>query len=203
MGLAAAAAACYHAGVGEKMRRISAALMASQAAGFLSTPPGLDGDPGLGIPGFSGVPRPREWDAVESTHAPALHGDEIHFVALADGGRTLIVDEDEPNDSVAPLADAIEATLEPPYRAVGRRQDDEVWAVGAVRVDIVELPESVDGDSIELTVVGGRRELRVDGRDARVELPKLDEIGARRGSDYVLRAERLTETTWVVDADVL
>ena len=185
------------------MRRISAALMASQAAGFLSTPPGFDGDSGVGIPGFSGVPRPREWDAVESTRAPALRGDEVHFVALADGGRTLIVDEDEPDDSVAPLADAIEATLDPPYRARARRQDGDVWAVGAVSVDVVELPQSVEGDSIELTVVGGRRELRVDGRDSRLELPKLDEIGARRGSDYVLRAERLTETTWVVDTDVL
>jgi len=185
------------------MRRIGAALMGSQAAGYLSTPPGWYGDPGLGIPGFSGVPRPREWDAVDSTHAPALRGDEVHFVALADGGRTLIVDEDEPDDSVAPLADAVEETLSPPYRAVGRRQEDDVWAVGAIAVDVVELPESVDGDSIELTVVGGRRELRVDGRDARLELPKLDEVGARRGGDYVLRAERLTETTWVVDSDVL
>ena len=187
----------------DQFRRIGKALMGSQAGGFLSTPPGFDGDPGLGIPGFSGVPRAREWDAVDSTHAPALRGDEVHFVALADGERTLIVDEDEPDDSVAPLADAIEETLEPPYRAVGRRQSEDVWAVGAVRVDVVELPRNVAGDSIELTSVDGRRELKVDGRSSTLELPALAEIGARRDSDYVLRAERLTETTWAVDADVL
>ena len=185
------------------MRRIGEALFRAPAGGFLATPPGFDGDPGLGIPGVSGVPRPREWDAVESVSAPALRGDEIHFVALADADRTLIVDEDEPNDSVSPLADAIEATLSPPYRGVGRRQENDVWAVAAMSVDVVELPESIAGESIELTRVGGRRELRLDGEDSNLELPKLDEIGGRRGDDYVLRAERLTETTWVVDSDVL
>ena len=160
-------------------------------------------DKGLGIPGFSGVPQAPEWDAVDSASAPALRGDEVHFVALADGGRTLIVDEDEPDGSVAPLADAIEATLEPPYRAEGRRQSADVWSVGAVRVDVVELPEDVVGDSIELTSLDGTRELTVDGNASTAELPLLDEIGTRRGSDYVLRAERLTSTTWVVDTDVL
>ena len=127
----------------------------------------------------------------------------MHFVALGDADGTLIVDEDEPDGSIAPLAEAIEETLDPPYRAVGRRQSDAVWAVGAVRVDIVELSGDVAGDSIELTSVDGRRELKVDGHDSTVELPVLDEIGARRGSDYVLRAERLTDTTWVVDTDAL
>ena len=189
--------------MGDQFRRVGKALMGSQAGGFLATPPGLDGDPGLGIPGVSGVPRAREWDAVDSANAPALRGDEVNFVALADGDRTLIVDEDEPDDSVAPLADAIEETLDPPYRAVGRRQSNDVWAVGAVRVDVVELPQDVVGDSIELTSVDGRRELKVDGRDSTIALPVLDEIGARRSSDYVLRAERLTDTTWVVDTDAL
>jgi hypothetical protein len=162
------------------------------------------GDNGLGIPGFSGVPQAPEWEAVESARAPALRGDEVHFVAFVDGEeRTLIVDEDEPDGSVAPLADAIEAALELPYRAEGRRQSGDVWSVGAVRVDVVELPEDVAGDSIELTSVGGTRELTVDGNASTAELPLLDEIGARRGSDYVLRAERLTSTTWVVDTDVL
>jgi hypothetical protein len=163
----------------------------------------LGGDPGLGIPGFSGVARAREWDAVDSANAPALRGDEVHFVALGDADRTLIVDEDEPDGSVAPLADAIEATLAPPYRAVGRRQSDAVWSVGAVRVDIVELSGDVAGDSIELTSVEGRRELKVDGNDSTAALPELEEIGARRSSDYVLRADRLTDTTWAVDADAL
>lgn len=163
----------------------------------------LDGGLGLGIPGFSGVPRAREWDAVDSTDAPDLRGDDVHFVALGDAGRTLIVDEDEPDGSVAPLADAIEETLAPPYRAVGRRQSDDVWAVGAVRVDVVELSQDVAGDSIELTSLDGRRELKVDGNDSTAELPELEEIGARRSSDYVLRAERLTDTTWVVDTDAL
>jgi len=189
--------------MGEQFRRVGKALMGSSAGGFLATPPGFDGEPGLGIPGISGVPRAREWDAVDSTDAPDLRGDEVHFVALGDANRTLIVDEDEPDGSVAPLADAIEETLDPPYRAVGRRQSDAVWSVGAVRVDIVELSGDVAGDSIELTSVDGRRELKMDGNDSTVDVPALDEIGARQSSDYALRAERLTDTTWVVDTDAL
>ena len=50
----------------DQFRRVGKALMGSTAGGFLATPPGFDGDPGLGIPGISGVPRAREWDAVDS-----------------------------------------------------------------------------------------------------------------------------------------
>ena len=177
--------------------------MGAQAAGFLSTPPGLDGDPGLGIPGFTGVARPREWDAVESANAPDLRGDEVHFVAVDDADRTVIVDEDEPDGSVAPLADAIEKLIDPPYRAVARRQSDDVWGVGAVRADVVELPADVKGDTIELTSVDGNRGVRVDGDESNLELPLLEAFGTRLESDYAVRAERLTETTWVVDADAL
>jgi hypothetical protein len=162
-----------------------------------------DGDYGLGIPGFSGVSRIGVWDAVESAHASALRGDEVHFVALADGGRTLIVDEDEPDDSVAPLADAVETAIAPPYRAVARRQSDDVWAVGAVRVEVVELPQDFAGESIELTSLDGTRTLKVDGNDSALDVPALDALAAAEGGDYVVRAERVTETTWIVDVDVL
>ena len=157
----------------------------------------------LGIPGVTASARPEEWDAVESTRASDLVGDEVHFVALADAARTVVVDEDEPNGSVAPLADAIETQLEPPYRAVALRQDGEVWSVGATRVEVVELAADIDGDAIELTSVDGNVELRIDDRDSGLELPVLEEIGERLESDYAVRAERLTETTWVVDADAL
>lgn len=157
----------------------------------------------LGIPGVTASARPEEWDAVESTHAADLVGNAVHFVALADAERTVVVDEDEPDGSVEPLADAIEKAFEPPYRALAVRQDGDVWSVGATRVDVVELPAAVEGDAIELTSVDGNVELRIDDRDSDLELPALSEIGERLESDYAVRAERLTETTWVVDADAL
>src|SRR5213075_1558246 len=62
-----------------------------------------------------GVPRPRRWDIVASVEAPGLTGDEVHFVAVPN--RDLVVDEDEPDDTVRALAEAVEERLEPPYRA--------------------------------------------------------------------------------------
>ena len=70
--------------------RIAAALLQAQAGGLLAAPPGLEGRPGLGAPACGGVPRAREWDAVASAEAPDLSGEEVHFVAPADG--TLVVD---------------------------------------------------------------------------------------------------------------
>jgi len=185
------------------VRRAGSAILGAPAGGLLATPPGLDGDPGLGIPGVTGVPQAQEWDAVESAEAPELRGDQVHFVALADGDGTVIVDEDEPDGSVAPLADAIEKLLEPPYRAVGVRQSDAIWSVGAVRVDIVELPAELAGDAIELASVDGERELKIDGEPSQLALPALDDVASRFEGDYALLAERLTETAWAVDAQAL
>jgi len=67
-------------------------------------PPGFDGE-ARGETGIHGVPRRRRWDAVTTVEAPALRGDAVHFVALADG--TLVVDEDEPDAALEPLADAV------------------------------------------------------------------------------------------------
>ncbi len=65
-----------------------------------------------------------------------------------------------PDGSLTPLADAIEVTLNPPYRAEAVRQDDGVWAVAASRITVREFPEAED-DELELVedgnVVIGRR----------------------------------------------
>ena len=61
---------------------------------------------GAAIPGVMGVGPGRTWDAVVAAHAPSLTGTSVTFVALDDG--TLIVDEDVPDGSLAPLADALE-----------------------------------------------------------------------------------------------
>ena len=72
------------------------------------------------------MPRARKWDAVVTTDAPALQGDAVHFAALGDG--SLILDEDQPDGALAPLADALETRLAPPYRAEGVRRDGTLWA---------------------------------------------------------------------------
>ena len=126
--------------------------------GFLMAPPDALGHPApLGEVAFHGVARPRRWDAVASAEAD-LPGSEVHFVALPDG--TLLVDEDVPDGALEPLAEAVEQSVEPPYRAVGVRRGERVWAVAAVRTEVREL-SGEDGDELERVeegvVLRGRR----------------------------------------------
>ena len=169
--------------------------MASQAGGFLAQPPGLDGDPGLGIAGVSGVARGRTWDAVVSAHSPTLTGEAVTFTALEDG--TLVVDQDVPDDSLAPIAEAVEQMLEPPYRAAAAKSEGDVWTAVAESVHIAQLPD-VDADLIDLTVVDGERTLTADGEVTIRPLPALDELAAEHES-VALHAERVDGDLYAVD----
>ena len=151
--------------------RLGGMLHAAGGGGFLLGPPDVFGNPSpLGEVGFHGVPRPRRWDAVATAEAE-LPGEEVHFVALPDG--TLLVDENVPDGSLSPLADAVEETLKPPYRAHAIRQGQSVWAVAGTRIEVRELPGH-DGDELELVegneVILGRR---LDGDLWEVEVSRL------------------------------
>ena len=172
-----------------------AALMGAQAGGFLASPPGLDGEQGLGIAGISGVARGRTWDAVASARCPDLTGDEATFVTLEDG--TIVVDADLPDGSLVPLAESLEASLRPPYRAAAIRGDGDVWTAVAETVRIVELP-GLEADAVDLTVVGGERELTIDGNHTIRPLPALDVLTEERG-DAALHAERVDGDLFAVD----
>lgn len=148
-----------------------AGLLHGLADGFLTAPPDEFGNPTpLGEVGVHGVPRARRWDVVASARAE-LPVDEVHFAALPDG--TLIVEEDVPDGSLTPLAEAIEATLNPPYRAEAVKREDEVWAVAASRIRVREFPET-DDDELEFVedgnIVIGRR---LDGDLFEVEVTPL------------------------------
>jgi hypothetical protein len=154
--------------------------------------------PGIPETGITGNHRFREWDATAVADAPELAGDEVEFVVLPDG--SVLVDEEVGDASLGPLADGIEETLRPPYRAKAVRRSESTWAVGARTIEVVELRPDVEGDKIELTSVGGERTLTVDGGRAFGRIPQLEEVGEARGPDYALRAARLDGALWEVDA---
>jgi len=158
-------------------------------------------DPGSrsGLTGVDGVPRPRRWDAVAPAQAPGLTGNEVHFVALPNGD--LVVDEDQPENTLAPLAEAIEQTLRPPYRAEAIRRDGESWGVAARRIE-VEVFEAT-GDELEVVANNEGRTLVVDGERAFGGVPELERVGERQGITYVVRARRLEGTFWEVEAHPL
>src|SRR6185503_1967028 len=102
------------------------------------------------VAGIHVLARVREWDAVTSAEAPELPGDETDFVALADG--TIFTDDDLPDDALIPLADALENLGEAPYHALALKQAADVWSVAAMRVIVLEVPEDIAGDKVELVV---------------------------------------------------
>jgi hypothetical protein len=160
-------------------------------------PPTLDPEhPLWRIAGIHGIPRAREWDAVLTAIAPDLPGDETDFVALPDG--TLYTDENLPEGALAPIADGFEGLLEAPYHALALRQEEDVWAAAAMRVDVVEVPEDVDGDQVDLVVNDGERTVRVDDAESRAEIPSLEDFAAQQFGSFVLRASRLDESLWEV-----
>jgi hypothetical protein len=153
------------------------------------------------VAGIHGVPRAREWDAVATAAAPSLPGEELEFVVLEDG--TLIVEDDLPDDALTPLADALETSIAPPYHALARRREGDVWSAAALTVDVVDVPEEVPGDEIALSVHEGQRTLAVDGELSTEDVPTLEAFGAEEFESFVLHASRLDGTSWEVTVSPL
>ncbi|MDQ3777484.1 MAG: hypothetical protein M3310_01245 [Actinomycetota bacterium] len=152
-------------------------------------------------PGIHGLHRQRQWDVVATAEAPDVPGEEAEFVALPDG--TLLLDDAIPDGAVTPLAEAVEQVLAPPYRATAVRRDGPLWGVAANRIDVVEVPEDVAGETVTLAVRGAERTLLVDDRPAWNGVPTLEAHAAAGDSDYVLRAERLDGNLWAVTVSPL
>jgi hypothetical protein len=144
----------------------------------------------------TGLQRFREWDATATVEATGLEGDAVSFVALPDG--SLVVDEEVGDESLGPLADAIEEQLRPPYRARGVRRHGDVWAVAASKVEVVGLEPDVAGDEIELVVRAGERALTVDGARTFGSVPRLERLAEKRSADYVVHASRIDGSSWEV-----
>ena len=145
--------------------------------------------------------RPGEYDAVVSVHAPDIPGDAVEFATLPNGD--VIVDTEQGDADLSPLADAVEKQLRPPYRVVARRGEHDVWSVAARGIDVLEL-DFAGGDEIELAAQDGRIDLRVDGKPWSGRIPELEHAGeAADGEDYVVQAERLDGDIWEVRASLL
>jgi hypothetical protein len=159
----------------------------------------FESDPVLGI-WRRAMARPGEYDAVLTVEAPDVGGDAVGFATLPNGD--VIVDSDGDAD-LSPFADAVEKTLEPPYRVIARRGERGLWSVAARGIDVLEV-DFADGDEIELASVGGELDVRVDGETWQGHIPALEQAGdAAEGEDYVVQAERLDGDLWEVRASPL
>jgi hypothetical protein len=143
--------------------------------------------------GITGLQRPSEWEAVVLAEAPALGADEVEVTVLADG--TLLGDP-----GAEPLVRAV--PLDPPFSAQAVRKEGALFSVGANTIDVVELPDHVVGDEIELAVRGDERTVTVDGMRSFAAIPELEALGGRF-ADFVVRAHRLGGRAWQVDVEAL
>ena len=180
-----------------KRRPLHERLLAANPAAPV---PPVEPGPHWGEVGIHGVARSREWDAVVTATAPGLRQDRVQFVTLP--GGDLVVEEGDADTELGTLADAVDAELAPPYRASAVRQDRDVFAVGARRVELVELP-GAPGEVITLTMQDEARELEVDGDRMFGGLPALERIGTRAGPSYVVRARRLDGPLFEVEVSPL
>jgi hypothetical protein len=150
--------------------------------------------------GITGLARQREWDAVVTCVAPGASGDEVEFVALP-GGRVLVEATTSGSDA-APLVAALTSSIEPPYRAVGVRRP-ELWVVGAIALEVVELANEVRGDAVEVVGDDAGVRVRVDGLPSLDAVPELVRIGKARAQFYVVRAQRLDGRLFEVSVEAL
>jgi hypothetical protein len=128
--------------------------------------------------------------------APGLAGDQVEFTTIPDGD--VIVSDETGDADLAPLADAVERHLNPPYRAVASRQEGDLWAVGARRIQVAMVPFPT-GDKLELSWNGADAELRVDGEPSEAEIPpELVEQGQAAGASYFVDALRIDRDLWEV-----
>ena len=155
----------------------------------------------VGVPDGSRV-SPREWDATLAVDAPGLAGNRIEFTTLPTGD--LIVSEESGDADLSPLADAVERSIGPPYRAVATRQDGDLWGVGAKRIEVAHIAFPT-GDKLELS----RRprehsELRVDGEPSSYPVPlELERLGDDAGDGFYVEASRIDGDLWEVRVTAL
>jgi hypothetical protein len=123
------------------------------------------------------------------------------LVRLSEG--RIIVGEGDP--AVAECATrALEGEIAAPYRAVAVRREGTTWAVGAVAIQLADLPADLEGDNFVLTVTeDGERELIVDGQRSLHRLAEIAALGGKRHGSFVVRAERLEGALWEVTIDPL
>jgi hypothetical protein len=138
------------------------------------------------------------WDVVVEAEVGGLREDSYEFASLASGD---LVVEENVEESLSALADAVDLALESPYRAVAVRQGRESWSISARRIEVVPL--DVQGELVRLVSSGGELALELDWD--RVEnhllLAALAEQALGLGDDYVVDASYLDDGLWELRAE--
>ena len=118
-------------------------------------------------------------------------GDELAYVVLDD---TVVIESDEALSE--DVTGAFEGRLEPPYRVLGVRRGEGLWALGARQIETAVVP-GLEGDEIELAVGEEATTRHVDGVQSFGSIPALENIARDRDLDYfAIHAERIDGDLW-------
>jgi len=143
------------------------------------------------------VPHTRSWDVSATARAPGIEGSGVEFVSLPDGD--LIVDTEQGDADLSPLADAVEKQLEPPYRARGNRLSGDLWGITADAIDVRRFTCD-EGDEIEVVSRGGGVAVTIDQRPSDLRIPALEQ---GRTGDYAVHASRIDGDYWEAEGHPL
>lgn len=148
-------------------------------------------------PPQSPAPAPRhDDDSLLVAHAPTLEGSVIRFVALPTGD--LIVEDEQGDADLSPLADVVERNMEPPYRAVATRRGGDLWGIVATHLDVRQFACDA-GDEIEVVSRGGDVSVTVNGEPTDLRIPELEQ----GWGDYAVHASRIDGDYWEAEAHPL
>jgi hypothetical protein len=118
-------------------------------------------------------------------------GDELAYVVL---DETVVIESD--GDLPEDVTGAFDGRLEPPYRVVGVRRGEGLWALGARQIETAVVP-GLEGDEIALAVGEEGTTLHVDGMQSFGSLAALEDLARDRGLDwFALQAERIDGDVW-------
>jgi hypothetical protein len=172
----------------------------AREGGMAERPPQGEPRPLWQEPGITGLYRPRAADVVVTAEAPDVEGNAVRFVSLPDG--TLLVEEG-PDSPLDALAAAVDQELRSPYRARAVRRGEALWAIEAKKIEVLSIPDSPEGDAIDVTRTEDGTTVTVDEERIFGSIPVLEQRGEREGSEYTVHAERLDGDLWEVRASAL
>lgn len=152
----------------------------------------------VAVPAPEPPPEPEPDENVGETTTVALaqlQGDRVQFTVLPDGD--LIVTHGGEGD-FAPLADAVEKQLAPPYTANARQERGNRWLIRARQIEVAQFAFP-DAETVGFSQAYGATDLQVDGEPSDASPPlELQRLGERAGTDYAVEASRIDGDYWEV-----
>jgi hypothetical protein len=130
----------------------------------------------------------------------ALAGESFAFVALEDG--SLIIEDQQGEEPLEPVATIVERRVTTPYRARGFRADAGRFLVIADPIDVIDLGTLV-GESVQLVATASERRFTVDGVPVMQSPPPDLTAEADDAQPCIISASHIDEQWWELTVEEL